>query len=330
MREVLSQPWVRLAVAVATVWLVLAGCTNVTSPPPEAPEPERPDPEEAAAAAALSEQAEGVLVASIEALSMPSAAAQVEGIEVLAEFISVLDPDAAPPSIEGCTSMLGEGADGDGDGYPAVRTTLPIDCGFDIPFVFRLVGSLVLLDEDDLDPESGFDSTLEYRLAVTSEDNMLTASGIRTVQVSGMEDGSGYALEYEGTDVLKDSGLALEFEAELTYTGTLAGAFEAGTLVIGGGTLTFASTPVDCTALADAERETCEEQTQENPGSSGVGLAVQTTRLDYDAAGCETLFTGGHVDLENAAGDELRISYAGCGERTVTYNGWPVPPRPPG
>ena len=34
--------WVRLAVA-AAVWLVLAACTNVTSPPPEEP---APDPEE--------------------------------------------------------------------------------------------------------------------------------------------------------------------------------------------------------------------------------------------------------------------------------------------
>ena len=317
--------WVRLAMA-AAVWLVLAVCTNVTSPPPEEL---APDPEEAAAAAAVAEQAEGVLLTSLRALSMPSAAAQAEGIEVLADFTVLVDPAAAPPSIEGCAPMLNEGADGDGDGYPAVRTTLRIDCRFDVPIVFRLTGSLVLKDENDRDPESGFESDLDYRLTVTVEGETLSAVGARDVQVRTMEDGGGYDLEYEGRDLLIDP--YLEYEARLTYTGTLENTFEAGTLALGDGTITFTSTPVDCTVLADAEREACEEQAQANPGSSGGGLAVKTTGLDYDTAGCETVFTGGHVDVENAAGNVLRISYTGCGERSITYNGWPVPPRrPPG
>ena len=316
--------WVRLAVAVA-VWLVLAACTNVTSPPPEEPAPE---PKEAAAAAAVAEQAEGVLLTSLRALSMPSAAAQAEGIEALAGFIALVDPAAEQPSIEGCAPMLSEGADGDGDGYPAVQTTLAIDCRFDLP-VFRLAGSLVLLDEDDMDPASGFESELDYRLTVTADGETLTAVGERDVRVSLMEDGSGYDLEYEGRDLLINP--YLEYEARLTYTGTLEGAFESGTLAIGGGTLAFASTPVDCTALADAEREACEEQAQANPGPPGeVQLAVQTSGLAYDTAGCGTVFVGGYVDVEDAAGNVLRISYAGCGERSVTYNGWPVPPRPAG
>ena len=316
--------WVRLAVAVA-VWLVLAACTNVTSPPPEEPAPE---PKEAAAAAAVAEQAEGVLLTSLRALSMPSAAAQAEGIEALAGFIALVDPAAEQPSIEGCAPMLSEGADGDGDGYPAVRTTLRIDCRFDVPLVFRLAGSLVLEDENDLDPGSGFESELDYRLTVTAEGETLTAGGARAVQVRVKEDGSGYDLEYEGRDLLINP--YLEYEARLTYTGTLEGTFESDTLAIGGGTLAFASTPVDCTALADAEREACEEQAQANPGPPGeVQLAVQTSGLAYDMAGCETVFVGGYVDVEDAAGNVLRISYAGCGERSTTYNGWPVPPRRP-
>ena len=319
-REYRNRMWVRLAV-VAAAWLGMAGCTNATSAPV-------PDPEEAAAAAALSEQVEGVLVSSLRALSRPSAAAQVEGLEALAGFIALVDPTAAPPSIEGCAPMLSEGADGDGDGYPAVETTLAIDCSFDFPmFVFRLAGSLVLLDEDDLDPESGFDAELEYELTMTAEGETVTSVGTRAVHVSLMEDGSGYDLEYDGTDVLSASHQALE--ARLTYTGTLEGTFEVGTLAIGGGTIAFASPPVDCTVLADAEREACEEQAQENPGSSGT-LSVQTSGLAYDTAGCETVFVGGHVDVEDAAGNVLRISYAGCGERSTTYNGWPVPPRPSG
>ena len=314
--------WVRLAVA-AAVWLVLAACTNVTSPPPEEP---APDPEEAAAAAAVAEQAEGVLLTSLRALSMPAAAAQAEGIEALADFTVLVDPAAAPPSVEGCAPMLSEGADDDGDGYPAVRTTLRIDCSIDVPFVFQLMGSLVLADEDDMDPASGFESELDYRLTVTADGETLTAVGERDVRVSLMEDGSGYDLEYEGRDVL--NAPYLEYEARLTYTGTLEGSFESGTLAIGDGSVVLTLTPVDCTALGDAEREACEEQVQENPGSAGT-LPVQTTRLAYDTAGCETVLVGGHVDVEDAAGNVLRISYAGCGERSVTYNGWPVPPRRP-
>ena len=310
----------RLAVAVA-VWLVLAACTNVTSPPPEAP---APDPEEAAAAAAVAEQAEGVLLTSLRALSMPAAAAQAEGIEALADFTVLVDPAATPPSVEGCAPMLSEGADGDGDGYPAVETTLRIDCRLDVPFVFQLTGTLVLEDEDDMDLDSGFDAYLVYRLMLTAEGATLTAVGTRDVQV--MEAGSGYDLAYAGTDTLIYSYLA--YEARLTYTGTLEGAFERGTLAIGDGSTVLTLTPVDCTVLAAPEREACEEQVQENPGSAGT-LPVQTTRLAYDTAGCETVFIGGHVDVENAAGNVLRISYAGCGERSITYNGKPVPPRRP-
>ena len=329
MREDLSRPWMRLAVAVAAVWLVLAGCTGATSATPDEQEPEKPDPEEVAAAAALSEQVEGGLVTSIQALSMPSATAQAEAIGTVADFTALVDPTAGPPSTEECAPpMLSEGADGDGDGYPAVRTTLRIDCSFDFPmFVFRLAGSLVLLDENDLNPESGFESELDYRLTVTTEGKTLTADGVRIV--GAMQDGSGYDLTYEGRDRVIDSYLV--FQIRLAYRGTLAGTFKAGTLAIGGGTLTFTSTPVNCAVLADAKREACEEQVQENPGSSGT-LTVKTTGLNYDdrdTAGCETLFTGGHVDMEDGAGNVLRISYAGCGERTVTYNGWPVPPRPP-
>ena len=175
-----------------------------------------------------------------------------------------------------------------------------------------------------MDPESGFDADLVYRLMLTAEGKTLTAVGARDVQVMG--DGSGYDLAYAGKDILIDSYLA--YEARLTCTGTLEGAFERGTLAIGDGSVVLTLTPV-CTALADSEREACEEQAQENPGSSGT-LPVQTTRLAYDTAGCETVFVGGHVEVEDAAGNVLRISYAGCGERSVTYNGWPVPPRPAG
>ena len=150
------------------------------------------------------------------------------------------------------------------------------------PSCSGLRGSLVLEDENDLDPGSGFESELDYRLTVTAEGETLTAGGARAVQVRVKEDGSGYDLEYEGRDLLINP--YLEYEARLTYTGTLEGTFESDTLAIGGGTLAFASTPVDCTALADAEREACEEQAQANPGPPGgsaTGGADQRARLRY-------------------------------------------------
>ena len=67
-----------------------------------------------------------------------------------------------------------------------------IDCSIDVPFVFQLTGTLVL--EDDMDPESGFDADLVYRLKLTAVGKTLTANEARDVQVMG--DGSGYDLAY--------------------------------------------------------------------------------------------------------------------------------------
>ena len=51
-----------------------------------------------------------------------------EGIENVAGFIGLVSPEAEQPSVAGCVPMLDEGADGDGDGYPAIETTLELDC----------------------------------------------------------------------------------------------------------------------------------------------------------------------------------------------------------
>ena len=181
--------------------------------------------------------------------------------------------------------MLAEGADGDGDGYPAEKTTLLIDCRIEIDlevlFEFQLEGSLVLLDEDDMDSASGFESKLEYEVWVTIDEETLMVGGTRDMRARVMEDGSGYAVAYEGEEVLNDP--QQEFQSRLKYTGTVKGTFESGMLAIGGGRIVFASSPIDCTVLGDAEREACEEQAQENPGPPVAELAVQTppARLRY-------------------------------------------------
>ena len=217
--------------------------------------------------------------------------------------------------------MLGEGADGDGDGYPAEKTSLLIECRIDVPFVFELTGSLVLRDEDDTDPASGFDAALNYRLTMTVEGTTLSSVGERAVQVREMESGSRYEVVYESRDTL--DAAYLEFEAGLSYTGTLTGRFASGTLAIAAGTIVLVSTPVDCTTLADAEREKC--MAEDNPGPSETQLTVQSAELAYDTANCASVLTGGRVVVAAGAERILGISYEECGKRSVTYNGVAVP-----
>ena len=72
---------------------------------------------------------------------------------------------------------------------------------------------------------------------------------------------------------------------------------------------------------------------RDQPATGGAGAGPRRgqprQRRWRNRQGCETVLVGGHVDVEDAAGNVLRISYAGYGERSVTYNGWPVPPRRP-
>ena len=300
--------WCCLAVAVV-VGLGLAACENATgTPKPEQPKTMEPAPglapEQAAAVLALSDQVEDVLESSLNAFMGPPTPQQ-EGLEAL-EVLAALDPEAVQPSVEGCAPMP-EGADIDEDGYPAMKETLTINCSFALPpFMFELTGDLVLLDGDDTDPASGFESMLNYRLTMTDEDGTVTATGKRDLQVSKAADGNGYALAYAGRDVI--DGL---WDIKLTYTGTLKGTFASGMLAIDSGTFVLAPTPVA-------------GQDQLAPG--GASLTVQAARLDYDTANCETVLTGGQVNLTNDADAVIGISYEGCGARSVTYNGEPLPP----
>lgn len=301
--------WCCLAVAVV-VGLGLAACEAATgTPKPEQPKTMEPapglDPEQAAAVLALSDRIEDVLELSLNALMGPTA--QQEGLEAL-EVLTALDPEAVQPSIEGCAPMP-EGADIDEDGYPAMKETLTINCSFALPpFMFELTGDLVLLDGDDTDPVSGFESMLNYRLTMTDEDGTVTATGERDLQVSKAADGNRYALVYAGRDVI--DGL---WDIRLTYTGTLKGTFASGMLAIKGGTFVLAPAPV---------------AGQDQLAPPGASWSVQAARLDYDMANCETVLTGGQVNLTNDADAVIGISYEGCGVRSVTYNGEPLPPAP--
>lgn len=256
MNETCLQVWGRLAMAVVVV-LGLAACTNAAggpgAPPPE-PVPELA-PEEAAAARALADLVEGALETSIRAFAAPPGAGQV-GFEDVADITALFDPTVEPPDREGCAPMVDAAADGDGDGYPAAKTTLPIDCRLELPsFLFALVGSVELLDGDDTDPASGFESKLEYRLTITDDGETQSGSGEREVRVRRVADGSRYEVDYQDRTALGDSSMGIE--ARLTYTGTLEGTFESATLAIADGTFVL-------------------------PTPAGDEVTVRTTGLEYD------------------------------------------------
>jgi hypothetical protein len=260
-----------------------------------------PKPLEPAAVLAIAGQADEVLSSSLNSLMGPTVLPA--GLEAL-ELLTGLDPDGAPPSIEGCAPMP-EGVDMDGDGYPALQETLTIDCSF---LVFELTGTLVLMDGDDTDPASGFHSTLNYRLTITDEGGPMTQVGERGMQVRKAAAGSGYDLMYAGIDVIEGV-----LEVRMAYTGSLQGTFASGMLAIAGGSFELAPPPV---------------AGQRQPALPGSSLKVQAARLDYDSANCATVLTGGGVNLTNEAGEVIGISYEGCGVRSVTYNGEPLPPAP--
>ena len=306
-------------IAVGALGLGLAACQdiNVNSTPPAEP---RTLSREVAAGLAASEQVESTLVPSIRALTNTPVESQIEGLAIFAGLFALADPTAEPPSIEDCVPMLGDGADSDEDGYPGLKTTQTIDCEL---LGFRIEGTLELMDENDMDPASGFNSELDYRLTVTVDgETLLSSAGDLALWVSSMADEAGYDLYYSGR--VAEDGQFAEFESRLIYSGTLEGSFEAGTLAIDG-SIAFASNQVDCASLADADRETCQAEVPENGGPSGIQIAVKSTGIEYDMTSCPTALTGGYVDVQDDAGNVLRISYNGCSERSATYNGEPLP-----
>ncbi|MDE0447067.1 MAG: hypothetical protein OXH96_10375 [Spirochaetaceae bacterium] len=319
MVSVLSSPayrnrvWFAMAV-VAAAGLGLAACGTAANVP------EEHLTREAAADLAASRLVDEQLVSSIRVLGEPRALTLVAASEA--------SPGADAPDLAGCLPAL-EGADGDADGYPAVWETLSIDCDV----FFHLGGTLRLWDEDDQDPLSGFRSELDFRITLTAGDEThLFTSGTQTVRVAARE-GGGYALSYGSTihvPAMAEEEPFLAFESRLTYAGTLAGSFEAGTLAIEEGTVSLVPVPVDCSKLAGDEQQACRAQAPEHAGPAPA-YAVSSTGIVFDKAACDTVLTGGYFKVSDDPGNVLTVSYAECGKRSAAYNGemLPLPPPPP-
>ena len=322
MRDIFSLPAYRSRVrnrawrgmAVGGVALALAACPGPVSKPPQAPGILA---REVAAGVARSGQVDQTLAVSIRALSGPPVEAQLEGLAVFAGFLALADPDAEALDLGSCVPMLDADADADADedGYPRVKTTQTIACQL---AVIQVQGTLKLLDEDDMDPASGFNSELDYQVTVGLEgEPLVSATGDLALWVSSMG-AAGYDVYYRGK--MAGSDQLAEHKSRLLYAGTLSGSFAAGSLALDG-SLAFSSNPVDCTSLPEPDRAACQEQMPEGDAPSEVQLAVSSTGIEYDTASCATILTGGHVDVRDAAGNVLRISYDGCDQRSVTYNG---------
>ena len=157
-------------------------CGNAANTPAAESEKD-PLSREVAAGLAASQQVDTVLVSLIRALGSPLAESQVDGLAAFALIFALAEnPDAEPPSIEGCVPTLGDSA---GDGYPGMETTLTIDCEL---FGFRLDGTLVLMDEDDMDAASGFNSEMDLQMTLTADgETLVSFAGDHDLQVTAME-----------------------------------------------------------------------------------------------------------------------------------------------
>ena len=279
----------------------LAACGTAANTPATESDPDPLSREVAAA-----QQIDTVLGFSINALGNPLAESQVEGLTAFAAIFAFADdPDAEPPSIEGCVPMLSDGSDSDGDGYPGKETTLTIGCEL---FGFRLEGTLKLMDEDDMDAASGFNSDMDLQMALTADGETLASFAVdHDLQVTATEDGTGYGRSYSGGFV--QAGEYLELGTRLTYDGTLDGSFDNGTMAIAQGTTSFASTPVDCSTVAASDHEACQAEVPDSPGPPVVPFALRSPGIDFDTASCATALIGGHVDVQDDPGNILRISY---------------------
>ena len=273
---------------------------------------------EIAADLAASRFVDDQLVSSIRVLGNPLAATPSAASEA--------SPGVEAPDLSGCLPML-QGADSDADGYPAVEETLSIDCDL----FLHVGGTLVLWDEDDHDPMSGFRSELDFRITITVGDETRPfTSGTQAVEVEARADGA-YGLSYRSTLTLPpmtEEEPFLESESRLTYAGTLEGSFEAGTLAIDEGTFSLAPVPVDCSKLAGDEEQACRAQAPEH-AAPPPPYAVTSTGIVFDKAGCAAALTGGSFEVSDNPGNVLAVSYAGCGMRSAAYNGELLPLPPP-
>ena len=233
--------------------------------------------------------------------------------------------DQALP-IETCPmESAGDATDGDSDNF-ANAETRTFDCEL---FSFEGIafggsGSLVVEDKDDMDEFSGvtLEADVEYRLSALGNPVFSITSADVSLDVSPSADAADYEIVHRGTAGIAEPFSQIDLVGD--YDAMLTGAFAGGAVGVEGG-FTFSTTPTDCETLDAALQEECRQAVQ-GIETGSITLQVSSSELLYDAAACDTTFTGGYFDVTDGADNVLKSSYDGCGPASVTYNGQPVPP----
>ena len=296
----------------------LVACSRMASKP-EPVEPTPVVPATPTVPVGIATQVEISLRTMLLALTNP------EGL--VAPQASLLPADTVDQAlpIETCPmESSGDATDGDGDNF-ADAETRTFDCEL---FSFEGIafggsGSLVIDDKDDMDEFSGvtLEADVEYRLSALGNPVFSITADV-SLDVSPSADAADYEIDHRGTAGIAEPFSQIDLVGD--YDATLTGAFAGGIVGAQGG-FTLSTTPTDCETLDAALQEECRQAVQEMETGS-ITLQVSTSGLEYDAAACDTTFTGGYFDVTDGAGNVLKSSYNGCGPATVTYNGQPVPP----
>ena len=329
MRSLFSLPrrcgavWCRIGVA-AALGLVLAACQQAATPADPAPdaEPERHLSRDVAAGVAGSMQVDNALGISLRSLGDP-----LGGLRV-----ATVDGGAVTemPDLADCLSIAGA-ADSDGDGYPAVAATLDLDCQF---LALHIRGTVVLEDKDDTDRESGFRSEVDFRSLLVVEDQEVEfGAGKQAMDVDAIDGGDGYGVSLSSEIKVLVEEPFLEGEVRFTYAGHSQARSGAARWPLMPATARSRSSPFRSTARGwpAPKGQACRDQAPDNPTGTSLRLAVNSTGIVFDKESCATAITEGSFDVRDEIGNVLGISYDGCGERSATYNGEPLPlPTPEG
>ena len=300
---------------------VVALCGGLVACSRMASKPAMPEPMVPVVVASQIEQSLSIMV---RALSDPEILVAPQTDVLLGET------DAEAPPMVGCpmeSTGVGDATDSDGDNYP-VEDTRTFDCEI---FFFSGAGRLELMDKDDTDPASGVKAKASSTYGLSDIEGLTDAEGPGLSITTGLSldvSQSNAAADYEYDIVYQGSvGITIpprQTDAVGRYDVMLTGTFQTGTLGVQGGFM-FSTKPIDCGALEETLQEDCRQEAAEVE-SGEIQLTVSTSGLEYDAAACDTTFTGGYFDVTDGADNVLKSSYNGCGPATVTYNGQPVPP----
>lgn len=168
-----------------------------------------------------------------------------------------------------------------------------------------ITGSMTEQDKNDNDPTSGVKATIKD-LTIKTDDGAGNVSSL-VYNLSWdltKQSTTQYALAYDVKVQLDDSSsgtVVLEIKGNPTYTGdSAADPFAAGTFTFDG-SLVYQ----DSSARYELTRKT---------GSGGV----------HYSDSCSSVFDSGTVNYADNQGDTMSITYNGCNNVTITYNGSPI------